>query len=217
GLCPPWGDLLSLGTAIACLSVPNRGAYGVQDRSYPHMQGGPAGAAISCEQATECCGFLCDPVREAGEGQSQAYAIHNVEILACSFGLGTRRGMTISPFLSHMICPKSLWFLDRSCSRSSCKNRQLFLRKESIETTLVSLWRAAGSSAGEVSATPLEASCCFGDPTSGKEGGGAVSKPFLGTVCSRGDSVVADMASVASSSTANFNSNPTDGSKKRVT
>jgi hypothetical protein len=46
---------------------------------------GPAGAAITCEQAIECCGFLCGPVREAGEGQSQAYAIHDVEFLARAF------------------------------------------------------------------------------------------------------------------------------------
>jgi len=64
---------------------------------------GPAGAAIFCEQATKCCGFLFGPVREAGEGESQAYAIYDMEILACAFTLRTRRGLAISPFLSRMI------------------------------------------------------------------------------------------------------------------
>ncbi len=62
------GDSLSLGTAIACLSAPNRGAYGVQDRSYPHMQEGPSGAAISCEQATECCWFRATQGVKQGRG-----------------------------------------------------------------------------------------------------------------------------------------------------
>ena len=56
------GDSLSLGRPIACLSAPNRGAYGVQDRSYPRTHGRPAGAAISCEQAKSVagsCAVLC--------------------------------------------------------------------------------------------------------------------------------------------------------------